>query len=215
MPRSFKIEFPSGAQWASSAREPRVLIRVGLGLLLIANLVAAGYAFNLFTPSPEILNRRLVSAQSQLQAGQTHLVRSRALAASIGKGKSDGDTFLATYFTTRRRTFSTIIQEIRDTATASGMKTEEGTIQLDPIKGTDDLSMMTLSINFEGSFAQLVKFVNLIDRSPRFIIIESMQAAPQPKGDIVNTNLKMHVFVREDVKEDIREDAKADPKGAL
>jgi type IV pilus assembly protein PilO len=202
MPRSFRIAFPSGSQLSSktlsSIRDPRVLIRTGLGLLLVANLVAAGYAFNLFTPSPEILNRRLLAAQSELQAGQARLVRSRALAANIGKGKSDGDTFLATYFTTRRRTFSTIIQEIRDTATTSGMKTQEGTIGLDPIKGTDDLSMMTLSINFEGSFAQLVKFVNLIDRSPRFIIIESMQAAPQPKGDVVNTNLKMHVFVKDD-----------------
>jgi len=198
MPRSFKIAMPSGAQWQSSIRDSRILIRIGLGLLLVANLVAAGYAFNLFTPSPEILNRRLISAQAELRAEQNRLLRSRSLAGNIGKGKSESDTFLATYFTDRRRTFSTILQEIRDTATAAGMKTQEGTIQLDPIKGTDDLSMMTLSINFEGSFAQLVKFVNLIDRSPRFIIIESMQAAPQPKGDVVNTNLKMHVFVKED-----------------
>jgi Tfp pilus assembly protein PilO len=164
----------------------------------VANLVAAGYAFNLFTPSPEILNRRLISAQAELRVEQNRLVRSRSLAGNIGKGKSESDTFLATYFTDRRRTFSTILQEIRDTAMAAGMKTQESTYQLDPIKGTDDLSMMTLSVNLEGSFAQLVKFVNLIDRSPRFIIIESMQAAPQPKGDVVNTNLKMHVFVKED-----------------
>ncbi len=198
MPRSFKIALPSGAQWASSIRDPRILIRVGLGLLLVANLVVAGYAFNLFTPSPEILNRRLIAAQSQLQTDQARLVRSRALAGNIGKGKTESNTFLTTYFTDRRRTYSTIYEEIRETATASGMKTQEGTFQLDPIKGTADLSMLTLSINFEGSFAQLVKFVNLIDRSPRFIIIESMQAAPQPKGDVVNTNLRMHVFVKED-----------------
>lgn len=187
----------------SSWKEPRVLVRIGLGLLLVANLVAAGYAFNLFAPSPQALNQRLLSAQSELQAAQTRLRRSRAIATSIGKGKAESDTFLANYFTTRRNTFSTILTEIRQTATESGMKTEEGTMSLDPIKGTDDLSMLTLSVNFEGSFAQLVKFVNLIDRSPRFIIIESMQAAPQPKGDVVNTNLKMHVFVKDGpIKED-------------
>jgi type IV pilus assembly protein PilO len=58
--------------------------------------------------------------------------------------------------------------------------------------------MMTISINFEGSSAQLVKLVNLIDRSPRFLIIESMQAAPQPKGDVLSVNLKINVFVKED-----------------
>jgi len=185
---------PSGVGW----KEPRVLVRIGLGLLLVANLIAAGYAFNLFSPSPEILNQRLIAAQSQLQRDQARLVRSRSLSGNIGKGKGESETFLAKYFTNRRNTFSTILTEIRETAANAGMKTDEGTISLDPIKGTDDLSMMTLSINFEGSFAQLVKFVNLIDRSPRFIIIESMQAAPQPRGDVVNTNLKLHVFVRED-----------------
>ena len=78
------------------------------------------------------------------------------------------------------------------------MKMQEGTIApLDPIEGSDDLDMMTISVNFEGSFAQFVKFVNLLDRSPRFLIIESMQAAPQPKGDVLNVNLKLHVFVKE------------------
>ncbi len=194
MPLNLKgISFPSAASW----KDPRVLVRIGLGLLLAANLVAAGYAFNVFAPSPEVLSQRLLAAQSQLQTAKTRLTRSRSIATNIGKGKAESDTFLATYFTTRRSTFSTILTEIRETATESGMKTEEGTMALDPIKGTDDLSMLTLSINFEGSFAQLVKFVNLIDRSPRFIIIESMQAAPQPKGDVVNTNLKMHVFVKD------------------
>jgi len=198
MLRSFKAALPSGAALSSPWKEPRILVRIGLGLLLAANLVAAGFAFNVFGPSPEALNQRVIAAQAQLRSEQARLVRSRALAANMGKGKAESDSFLANYFTTRRNTFSTILTEIRETATTAGIKTDEATIGLDPIKGTDDLSMMTLSINFEGSFAQLVKFVNLIDRSPRFIIIESMQAAPQPKGDVVNTNLKMHVFVKED-----------------
>ncbi len=146
-----------------------------------------------------MLNQSLVSAEARLQADQARLARSRVLTSSIGRGKSESDTFLASYLTTRRHTYSTIISEITETAKTAGMKTQDGTIApLDPIEGSDDLSMMTISINFEGSFAQFVKFVNLLDRSPRFLIIESMQVAPQPKGDVLNTNLKLHVFVKED-----------------
>jgi type IV pilus assembly protein PilO len=185
----------SPAAW----KEPRVLVRILLGLLLAANLVAAGYAFNVFGSSPEALNQALVSAEARLQADQARLTRSRMLTANIGRGKTESDTFLTSYFTSRRNTYSTIISEITETAKTAGMKTQEGTIApLDPIEGSDDLSMMTISINFEGSFAQFVKFVNLLDRSPRFLIIESMQVAPQPKGDVLNTNLKLHVFVKED-----------------
>jgi type IV pilus assembly protein PilO len=176
-----------------------VLVRIALGLLLAANLAAAGFALHVFGSSPEVLNRALVAAEARLQADQARLTRSRVLTANIGRGKAESDTFLASYFSSRRNTYSTIIGEITETAKTAGMKTQEGTIApLDPIEGSDDLSMMTISINFEGSFAQFVKFVNLLDRSPRFLIIESMQVAPQPKGDVLNTNLKLHVFIKED-----------------
>ena len=46
--------------------------------------------------------------------------------------------------------------------------------------------------------AQLVKFVNALDRSPRFLIIESMQATPQPKGDILSVTLKLNAFIKDD-----------------
>jgi type IV pilus assembly protein PilO len=197
MPRSFNfraISLPSAAAW----KEPRVLVRIGLGILLAANLVAASFAFNVFGSSPEALNQSLITAGARLQADQARLNRSRALTSNVGKGKTEGDTFLATYFTNRRTTYSTVLNEIRETAVTAGMKTQEGQIALDPIEGTDDLSMMTISVNFEGAFPQLVKLINLLDRSPRFLIIESMQVAPQPKGDVVDTNLKMHVFIKDD-----------------
>jgi type IV pilus assembly protein PilO len=191
---NLKSSLPAGSAW----KEPRILVRIALGILLAANLVVAGYAFNVFGPSPEALNRTLLAAEASLQADQSRLVRSRVLTSNIGRGKAESDTFLTTYFTNRRNTYSTIIGEIEETAKTAGMKEEEGTYGLEPIEGSDDLSMMTISINFEGSFAQFVKLINLLDRSPRFLIIESLQAAPQPKGDVLNANLKLHVFVKED-----------------
>jgi len=180
-------------------KEPRFLVRAALGLLLAANLAVAAIAFNLFGASPEALDQQLAAARARLQTDQTRLMRSRLLSSNIGKGKSDGDTFLASYFTTRRHTYSAIISEITDMAKNAGMKAEEWTIApLDPIEGSDDLSMMTVSINFEGGYAQLVKFVNALDRSPRFLIIESMQATPQPKGDILSVNLKLNAFIKDD-----------------
>src|ERR1039457_930417 len=136
------LSLPVGAAW----KEPRVLVRIGLGLLLAANLVAAGYAFNVFGASPEVLNRALVAAEARLQADQARLTRSRMLTSNIGRGKAESDTFLASYFTNRRNTYSTIISEITETAKSAGMKTQEWTIGLDPIEGSDDLSMMTISI---------------------------------------------------------------------
>jgi hypothetical protein len=183
----------------SSLKEPRFLVRAGLGILLAANLVAAVYAFNLFGASPESLSQQLTAASARLQADQARLARSRFLTSNIQKGKGESDTFLASYITGRRHTYSTIYDEIYRASKTAGMTMKEATIAaLDPIEGSDDLDILTVSANFEGGYVQLVKFVNLLDRSPRFLIIESMQASPQAKGDILTVVLKLNAFVKED-----------------
>jgi type IV pilus assembly protein PilO len=79
------------------------------------------------------------------------------------------------------------------------MNMKEATLAaIDPIEGSDDLGMMSLSVNFEGGYAQLIKFVNMLDRSPRFLIIESMNASPQPKGDVLSGTLKLNTLVKDD-----------------
>jgi hypothetical protein len=184
---------------AVSWSDPKVLVRAGLGVLLAANLVAAAFTFHLVDASPEALNGQLASSIAQRQSEQARLNRGRFLATSVDKGKAEGDRFLAAYMTSRRTTFSTIIGEINETSKTAGMKMLDATIApLDPIEGSEDLDIMTVSVNFEGGFNELVKFVNLLDRSPRFLIIESLTVTPRPKGDILAVNVKLNTFVRED-----------------
>jgi type IV pilus assembly protein PilO len=57
--------------------------------------------------------------------------------------------------------------------------------------------MMTINAGCLGTYAGLSKFVNLVDKSPRFLIIESMMAAPQQSGQILNVTIKIDTFVKE------------------
>lgn len=195
MPRNFKVALPS----AASLRETQVLVRLALGILLVANLVAAAFAFHVIGDSPEALSQQVAAALTQKQTSQAKLSRSRVLASNVDRGKDEGDKFLANYMTSRRYTFSTIIGELNESAKTSGMKMMDATIApLDPIEGSDDLDMMTISVNFEGSYNELVKLVNLLDRSPRFLIMESITVTPRPKGDILAVNVRLNTFVKDD-----------------
>ena len=200
MPRNFSLALPA----LGALKEPKVLVRAGLGLLLLANLIAALFAFHLFGASPEGIDNELAASRLRLLAAQTRLTRSKTLAGRIDKGREESAMFLANYLTTRRHTYSTIISEITQTAKAAGMTMKEATIApLDAIEGSEDLDMMTISINFEGGYPPLIKFVNLLDRSPRFLILESLQLASQPTGDILTVNIKLNTFVREDPADQI------------
>lgn len=194
MPRNFKLTLPT----VGSLSDPKVVVRLCLGVLLAANLVAAGFAFHLFDASPQALEQELAAALSRQQTEQARLIRSRALTANIDRGKSDGERFLTAYMTDRRYAYSRIVGELNDMAKAVGMeKPPAGTTTLNAIPGSEDLDMMSITLNMEGKFGQLVKFVNLLDRSPRFLIIESLTVTPRAKSDILTVNVKIDTFVKE------------------
>jgi Tfp pilus assembly protein PilO len=180
-------------------KDPKFLVRAALGLLLLANLGAATFAFHVFGDSPADLDARLASIRSGLLSAQLRLNRSRTLSANIEKSREQGDKFLAANMTSRRHTYSAIFEETNKLVVAAGMKMGDVNFAVpDPIEGSDDLDALTITANFEGGYAQLVKFVNLLDRSPRFLVLQSLQVAPQPKGDILNVTIKLSTFVRDD-----------------
>jgi type IV pilus assembly protein PilO len=192
LPRKLTLPTPG------SLTDPKFLVRVVLAILFAANLVAAAMAYHVFDASPAALNQQLAAAIAQRQAWQLQLNRTRTLAHSVDRGKQEGDKFLSTYMTSRRHTYSTIIGELTETAKTAGMKAG-ATISLEPIQGSDDLDMMSVTLTLEGNYAQLMKFVNLLDRSPRFLIIETLTVTPRAKSDILSVGVKLDTFVKEDM----------------
>jgi len=180
-------------------REPQTLVRAVLGLLLTANLVAAIIAFHLIGESPADLNAQLTASRVAFRAAQQHLNRTKSLAHNVDVSRDQGNIFLASYMTARRRYSSALGSEINKLAEASGMKVGVINSTLpDPIEGSEDMDSLTITASFVGSYAQLVKFVNLLDRSPRFLLIDTFQVEPQPKGDILNATVKMNAFLKDD-----------------
>jgi Tfp pilus assembly protein PilO len=180
-------------------REPKTQVRAGLGILLAANLIAAVFAFHLIGDSPADLDAQLTSAQSSFRGAQQHLNKTKALIHNMEVSRSQGNKFLASYMTPRKHTYSALDGELNKLAESAGMKVGDINYSiLDPIEGAEDLQSLTITANFEGNYAQLVKMVNQLDRSPRFLLIDSLQVAPQPKGDILDATFKMNAFVHDD-----------------
>lgn len=177
-------------------KDRRTRVRLGLGVLLVANLAAAAIAFHPFGGSPEDLARELESNERQLTQNLQHLKHTRDLVGKVEQAKLEGDKFLDQYTMKRRTAFSTLIGEVNRMAVDSGMKPKESSYVLDPVAGSETIEQLTISSNYEGNYASLTKFVNMLDRSPRFLIIESMQATPQPSG-VLGVNVKLDTFVRE------------------
>jgi type IV pilus assembly protein PilB len=92
--------------------------------------------------------------------------------------------------------YSTVIEDLNRMAAESGMQTKETSYVLDPVEGSDRIEQLTISANFEGSYGSLTKLVNMLDKSQRFLIIDSLQASPQSNGAL-NVNIRLVTFVRQ------------------
>jgi hypothetical protein len=97
-------------------------------------------------------------------------------------------------------TSATIMSELTEAAKEAGIRMGQAQFNREAIEGSNNLFMLTAQVGFDGSYANLTKFVNLLDKSPRFLIIENMQAnAPQQQGgQALNVTLKIDTFVRDD-----------------
>lgn len=191
MPRSFeprllRIRF----------RDARFVARVVVGTLLALNVIAALILFKPWGGSPEDLQREMAELQRQLAARQAQLERSKELVKSIEKARVEGDRFMDQYMLNRRTAYSTIVGELDRVGAEAGVKPKESQYAVEPVEGSDTLGTMSISANYEGAYANLTKFINALDRSPRFLIIESLQAAPQASGAVINLNLKLLAFVK-------------------
>lgn len=183
----------------SLGRDPRSLPRAILGVLAVASIAAAVIAFRPWAESAEQLEKQTVDLRKQQVARKTQIDRLKILAAKSEKARNEGDKFLSNYFLGRRSAASTLVSELNAMAKAAGVKPKEHAFAFEPIEGSDTLAMGTISANYEGSYADLIKYVNQIDRSPRFFIVESMGASPQQgNAGVLNIQMKVTVFVRDD-----------------
>lgn len=189
MPRSFNVWPPNN---------PRAVIRLVLGVLIAANLAAAYFVFWPIGGSPQQLRQQAAQMRARIVQQEAVLRRTRALAGKIESGRAEGDQFMTTYFLPRRIAYSSIMADLNELANQTKVTPKEGAYSIEPVEGSDTLEMMQLSVNYEATYPDLIRFVNLLDKTDRLVVIETLNATPQQSGAKLNVMLKLDTFVRED-----------------
>ena len=200
MPRNFNL---TGA----AVKDPRLVMRAIIGILLAANLAVAVIAFKPFGGSADDLRRQTELLRAQLAKSEANLAATRKLVDKVQVARAQGDQFMTRYILDRRTASSTLVEELNKLAGEAGVKAgQEAYNEPELVEGSDTIALLSMSAGFEGTYAALSKLVNLLDRSPRFLIIENMVAsAPQtagpagaPQDSKLNVILRIDTFVRDE-----------------
>jgi len=178
-------------------RNVRLWARLVLGTLLVADLATALLVFKPWGGSRQDVEERLVGLREEAARRRQVVERLRDVVAKVEAARREADDFLQSYFLERRTVSSTVLGELDSMAKQAGLKQKEGSYLFEPIEGGEGLSMMTILASYEGSYGDLMHMLNLLDRSPRLLILSDLQAAPQASGQTLNVTMRLNAFVRD------------------
>jgi Tfp pilus assembly protein PilO len=197
MTRSFNLNL-AGLKWQTALRDPRVTMRVAIAALLVANLVMAVLAFKPFGGSADDLARQETALQAQLDSLNNQIRAKKQMVERVQVARKAGDEFVRKYFTQERTTMSDIVSELQRIAADSGVNAGPDSFQQDDIEGSNSIKMFKMQVGCEGSYQSIAKFINLLDKSPKFLIIENMHANAVQNGQKVNVSFKVDTFTKGD-----------------
>jgi hypothetical protein len=189
MPRNFSIWPPS---------DPRALLRLAVGVLVAANIIAAYFVIWPVGGSAAQLRQQAANMRMSIVQKRNILKRTELLAGKIETGRVQGDQFLGSYFLPRRQAYSMIVAEMNDLAGKAKIMQKESSFPIEEVDGSDNLQMMQVTANFEASYQDLIHFINLLDKSDKLLVVESLNASPQQNGSKLNVMLKLDTFVTGD-----------------
>lgn len=185
---------PAGPLWR---RIPKKYVLTALGVLAVFDLV-----FYLVAVEP--LGRREAEQQAllaaltrQIQAKTGEVAQLQLVVSKVENARGDGDGLLEDITLPRRTGFSLLLSELLQAAERAGIDTREGNFDLEPIEGTEEYGMVSLNANFRGQYQNLVRFLNQLDRSHQFLIIDSLAATPRTDSNDLQFTMRLNTLLRE------------------
>ena len=178
-------------------RVTRTQVCGALGLILLFDLVFYFFAVKPLSAREQKKRTSISILSQQVKQRTEQVAKLKMVVDKVEQARSEGDKLIEEITLVRRTTFSTLVAELDSAARESGVEPREGAYDVQPIEGAEHYGMVTISANFRGRYENLVKFLNRLDRSENFLIIESLGAAPRADSEELNVTMKIDTFVRE------------------
>jgi Tfp pilus assembly protein PilO len=183
----------------NGASGPAFWLKIAAGVLVVLNAVA----LFLYLAPPGGSRHQLVEQEDSIRRNiQTHRIsteRLKTVSAKVQLGGEETDQFARKYFLPDRTAFATLMGELLRMSNAAGLHEGQRTYTQEPIEGTDDLTLLTINANYQGNYADLMKFLDQVDHSDQLLILDTLTATPQQQGTgVLNVVTRFLAVIQED-----------------
>ena len=174
-------------RWKQWVRAALMVVLAADALLLYANWSStdAGSKAAAAQLAPLRTQEQLLGADVKRVAG----IRARLSEVQRNAEKFYGDEFLTT-----ATGYSTIIGDLNKISKASGLRTSNVTFKERPLE-TRGVTEITVGTTVEGDYVNVVRFINGLERSGNFYLLDSLALASSTGGSI-KLNLQLRTYFR-------------------
>jgi Tfp pilus assembly protein PilO len=184
------------APWTDRIKPKSVLI--ALAVLAVFDL--AFYIFAVFPLANREADQRVLLAalEQQVESRRENLTSTEEVADRLDQADEQGLQLVDQITLERRTAFSELLSELGSAAGESGVDVRETAYEVESVDGSDNYGILSINANFRGRYENLVKLLNVLDRSDLFFIIHSLGASPRADSDSneLQINMRVDTFVR-------------------
>jgi hypothetical protein len=169
-------------------------IGITLVALLAADVALGAYLWRASQAGPEKMaadRDRLALLSKQLKADVDRCGKIRSSMAMAGK---DADDFYRQTFLDRATGYSSIESDLNSIASGAGLRASGITFKEKVIKdrGVTEVAMTT---SVEGDYPSIIKFINGLERSKNFYLLNNLHLASATQGGI-KLDLQLRTYFR-------------------
>ena len=177
-------------------RDWRRPIQIGLVVLLLLDLLFFVLAFRPAGQSFAEQKQALDRLRSDIGAHRETVERLRKIEASLASARSQGDEFYRTRFLPQATGFSTIMEEVDKLVSATGVRKGTVNYAVAEVKDRSDLEEVEITTSLEGEYSKMVQFINRLEQSSLFLIVDSLGVAGGSGRSGVKLSVRLVTYFR-------------------
>ena len=138
---------------------------------------------------------RAATAKAEVERLRATAAALRLRADAIRANASDMERFYSTLVGTEKANLLPTLEAIEELARSPGLKTGGRTLRRDQIKEAP-IERVAVTLPLEGSYAQLVRFLGEVERSPRFLTVDRVAMRAQ-EGRGTSLQVELSTYLRQ------------------
>jgi hypothetical protein len=175
-------------------REWKTLVLAGLGVLLVADLVLAVFLWHLGGTDPNEMRRHRVEMETTEKLLRADIVRGQRIEKNMpGVGK-EADDFYKDQLPPVSGGYSVVVADLSEIATKAGLRTTSVAFHDHDLKARGVVDV-DIEENVEGDYGAVLKFIQGIERSKNFYLLNSLGLDNAQTGQL-RLSLQLHTYFR-------------------